>query len=79
MKYDKPIMLAPYKLSKLEEAEMQRQLNKLDEARVIEKWETEYGVLAFWLKKPKGNMRLVVDLSKLNTYNGIEHVSNATN
>lgn len=66
MKSEKPIGFPPYKLSKKERDEMDRQICELEKAGVIEKARTDYASPAFLVKKPNNKMRLVVNYTELN-------------
>lgn len=67
MRSEEPITMPPYKLSKIEREEMDRQINKLEKVGVIEKSRTYFLALAFLVKKPGNKFRLVVNYSKVNS------------
>ncbi|KAI5738984.1 hypothetical protein M8J77_013467 [Diaphorina citri] len=63
---DDPVTSAPYKLSPKEQQEMDRQIDQLLKADVIQESKSSYSSPAFLIPKSDGSSRLVIDYRKLN-------------
>ncbi|KAL1459016.1 hypothetical protein WDU94_011033 [Cyamophila willieti] len=63
---DEPVTSPPYKLSPKEQEEMDRQIDQLLKADVLQNSTSNYSSPAFLIPKPDNSSRLVVDYRKLN-------------
>lgn len=66
VKSNEPIALPPYKLGPREREELDRQVDGLLMAGVIENCQSEYAAPSFVVKKPGGKFRLVHNYKKIN-------------
>lgn len=66
LKTEEPISLPPFKLGPKEREELDRQVDALEAAGVVEKCQSPYSAPSFLVKKPGGKSRLVHCYKKIN-------------
>lgn len=66
MRSDKPIAIAPYKFSGVERAELDKQMDQLKQAGVIENSQSVFAAPVFLVNKPDHQYWMVVDYRKFN-------------